>query len=297
VATVGNLDFKAHVRNKKSKRAGGARGGGHAYAYVSDHNTRVAFEKLKPVELAVAAAVRMFKAVGRNELLGSAVKVGPKQFPRVHALVTRCAETLGIATPTVYVRSRFELNAATYGTNDDAFILLNSALIDHFSDEELLSIIGHECGHIHNNHVVYLTAMYFLSKMASVFVRWIATPALLALNAWSRRAEISCDRAAMLCARDLEVATRSLAKLAVGSTKLYEQLNLEAFVAQYEEGREGVGQIAEALVTHPWLPKRVKALRVFADSRVFREHVGGSGGLSMEEVDARVHEIIKVVGS
>ena len=296
MATVGNLDFKAYVRKKKSKRAGGARGGGHAYAYVSDHNTRVAFEKLKPVELAVAAAVRMFKAVGRNELLGSAVKVGPNQFPRVHALCTRCAETLGIATPTAYVHSRFELNAATYGTNDDAFILLNSALIDHFSDEELLSVIGHECGHIHNNHVVYLTAMHFLKQMASIFLRWIATPALLALNAWSRRAEITCDRAAMLCARDLEVATRALAKLALGSTKLYEQLNLEAFVAQYEEGREGVGQLAEVMATHPWLPKRVKALRIFADSRLYREHVGGSGGLSMEEVDTRVHEIIKVLG-
>jgi Zn-dependent protease with chaperone function len=296
VATVGNLDFRAYVRKKKAHRAGGARGGGHSYVYVSDHNTRVAFEKLKPVELAVAAAVRMFKAVGRNELLGSAVKVGPKQFPRVHALTTRCAETLGIAVPTVYVVNQFSLNAATYGTNDDAFILLNSALIDHFSDEELLSVIGHECGHIHNNHVVYLTAMHYVRMLASVFLRWIVTPAMLALNAWSRRAEITCDRAAMLCAGDLDVATRALAKLALGSTKLYEQLNLEAFVEQYEEGREGVGQLAEVLATHPWLPKRVKALRVFAESRVYRQHIGGSGGLGMEEVDARVHEIIKVLG-
>ena len=296
MATVGDLDFRAYVEAKKAKRAGGSRGSGHGYAYVSDQTTRAAFERLKPVELAIEAAVRLFKSVGRNELLGNAVKVGPKQFPRVHALTCRCAETLGISVPTVYVVNQFSLNAATYGTNDDSFILLHSALIDHLSDEELVSVIGHECGHIHNSHVVYLTALHYLRVMASMFLRWIATPATLALNAWARRAEVTCDRAGLLCTRDLEVSTRALAKLALGSTKLYEQLNLEAFVDQYEEGRQGIGAIAEVMATHPWLPKRVKALRLFAQSRLYREHIGQQGGLRMEQVDERVHDIIKILG-
>jgi Zn-dependent protease with chaperone function len=196
----------------------------------------------------------------------------------------------------VYVVNQFSLNAATYGTNDDSFILLHSALIDHLSDEELVSVIGHECGHIHNSHVVYLTALHYLRVMASMFLRWIATPATLALNAWARRAEVTCDRAGLLCTRDLEVSTRALAKLALGSTKLYEQLNLEAFVDQYEEGRQGIGAIAEVMATHPWLPKRVKALRLFAQSRLYREHIGQQGGLRMEQVDERVHDIIKILG-
>ena len=78
--------------------------------------------------------------------------------------------------------------------------------------------------------------------------------------------------------------------------QLYEQLNLEAFVDQYEEGKEGAGRVAEVLATHPWLPKRVKALRLFAQSRLYREHIGQTGGLRMEQVDERVHEIIKVLG-
>ena len=296
MAKVGNLDFQGYVEAKKAGRAGGADGGGHDYAYISDHATRKTFESIKPVELAIAASVRLFKSVGKSELLGSAIKIGENQFPRVHNLTVKCADALGIAPPTVYVVSKFSLNAATYGTNEDAFILLHSALIDHFSDEELLSVIGHECGHIHNNHVVYLTAMHYLRVMASAFVRWIVTPALLALNGWSRRAEITCDRAGMLCSNDLEVSTRALAKLALGSTKLYDELNLEAFIDQYEEGKDGVGRYAEVMATHPWLPKRVKALRIFADSKLFREQTGQRGGLSMEEVDRQVHEIIKVIG-
>lgn len=297
MARIGSLDFKEFVETRKHRRAGGAEGGGHAYAYVSDHTTRMAFEKVKPVELAVTAAVRMFKAVGKNELLGQAVKVGPNQFPRVYNLVVRCSDTLGIATPTVYIRNDPTLNAATYGTNDDSFIIVHSALVDHFSDEELLSVIGHECGHIHNSHVVYLTALYYLTQMASIFVRWAVQPAILALRGWSRRAEITCDRAGLMCSKSLEVSTRSLAKLALGSTKLYEQLNLEAFLDQYAEGQEGVGRFVELAASHPWLPKRVLALRAFAESELFRVHAGvGEGGLSMKDVDEKVHDIIKVLG-
>lgn len=296
MAQVGALDFKTFVEGRKGQRAGGGEGGGHAYSYVSDRTTRAAFDKMKPVELAVTAAVRLFKAVGKNELLGHAVKVGPNQFPRVHNLAVRCADTLGIAVPTMYIRNNPVANAATYGTNDDSFIIIHSGLVDHFSDEELLSVIGHECGHIHNSHVVYLTAMHYLTQMASIFVRWIVAPASIALSSWSRRAEITCDRAGMLCSKSLDVSTRALAKLALGSTKLYDQLNMEAFLDQYEEGKDGIGKYAEARASHPWLPKRVMALRTFAESSLYRKHVGlGDDGMSMEQVDDKVHEIIRIV--
>jgi hypothetical protein len=297
VARLTELSFDEFVKGRKQRQPGRAQGDSHAYAYVSDRNTRAAFERVKPVELAVAAAVRMFKSVGKAELLGHAVKIGPRQFPRVHALTASCAETLGISPPTVYVVNNPHLNAATYGTNEDAFILVHSALVDHLSDEELLSVIGHECGHIHNNHVVYLTALHYLTHVAGLFLRNVALPALLALRAWSRRAEITCDRAGALCARDLDVALRALTKLALGSQKLYDQLDIEAFLEQHDEAQQSIGRYGEVFATHPWLPKRVLALRTFGESELFRKHVGlGEGGLSMPAVDEKVHGIIKVVG-
>lgn len=298
MARIESLDFEEFVRDRKNAQPGvAASDDTHAYAYSWDRKTRQAFERMKPVELAVAAGVRMFKHIGKAELLGHAVKVGPRQFPRVHALAERCAGTLGIATPTLYVVNNPHLNAATYGTNDDSFVMIHSALIDHLSDEELMSVIGHECGHIHNNHVVYLTAMHYLTHMAGYFVRSIGLPALLALRAWSRRAEITCDRAGALCAGDLDVALRALTKLALGSQKLYEELNIDTFLEQHEEAQGSVGRFSEIFATHPWLPKRVLALRHFGESSLFQKHVGrADGGLTMEEVDEKVHEIVKVVG-
>lgn len=297
MAKVGELDFDAFIERRKGQRGKSGPEGEHAYAYASDRQVRTGFEKVKPIELAVAASVRMFKSVGKGQLLGQAVKVSPRQFPRVHGLVGECARTLGIATPTAYIVNSPVLNAATYGTHDDAFILVHSALVDHFSEDELRSVIGHEVGHIHNNHVVYLTALHYLTQMAGIFLRWSITPATLGLRAWSRRAEVTCDRAALLCTKDLATAERSLAKLALGSQKLYEELDLEAFLEQHEEGKESIGRLSEVFATHPFLPKRMLALRVFAKSALYREHVGlGNDGLSMKEVDAQVSEIVQVVG-
>lgn len=305
MARIGDLDFGQFVRTRRGAPAApeapatsgmAVDAAAPDYAYRWDRTTRRAFEAAKPVELAVAAGVRVFEHVERARLLGSAVKVGPRQFGRVHEAVKHCAGALGIAAPAVYIVNSPTLNGATYGTSDDAFVLLHSALVDHFAEDELLSVIGHECGHIHNRHVVYLTALHTLTEVGGLFVRWIGLPALLALRAWSRRAEITCDRAAALCAGSIVAPSRALAKLALGSTKLYQDFDLEAFLDQDREGKQSFGRYLELVSTHPYLPKRVLALREFGKSRVWCSRRGEAGGDDLDVVDERVHELVRVLG-
>ena len=95
----------------------------------------------------------------------------------------------------------------------------------------------------------------------------------------------------------MDVSRRALAKLALGSTKLHQEFDIEVFAEQYEEGKEGVGRYAEVTASHPWIAKRLKALKAFSESELYRRHVGlGEGGLTMDETDEKVHEIIKVIG-
>jgi Zn-dependent protease with chaperone function len=288
------LDFAGFVAQRKQGRKSDALPQGHEYAYASDIATRAAFAKVKPVELAVASTVRLYKQVLRNQLLGNAVKVSDRQFPRIFSLVKQCSGTLQIEVPQVYIVNSPVMNAATFGTDNESVILVHSALVDHYSDEELLMVLGHECGHIHNSHVVYNTALHYLTRVAGVFLRGIVEPATLALKAWSRRAEITCDRAGMLCAKNPEVSARALTKLVLGSRKLYEQFNMDAFLEQYEEGKDGVGKYMEAFATHPWLPKRILAMRAFEESEVYRRCTGlGEGGLAMSAVDEKVKALLK----
>jgi len=232
--------------------------------------------------------------MGKHQLLGNAVKVSDRQFPRIHGITKQACDTLQIAMPQVFVVNSPVFNAGTLGTNDDSFIMVHSSLVDQYTDEELLTVIGHECGHIHNSHVAYLTALHYLSFMAGMFLPWILQPAMVALRTWSRRAEITCDRAGMLVSKNQQAAERAITKLAVGSRKLYEEFNLDAFLEQHEEGNQGIGRYMEVFATHPWLPKRVLAMRVFGESQLYHKAINGPAtGLTMSEVDGRVAALLK----
>jgi Zn-dependent protease with chaperone function len=290
------LDFARYVAQKKGSANQRARDGA-AYAYGGDYRVRKALAAARPVTLALEATVRLWKNVAKAELLGTAVKVTDQQFPRIHAIAARCADTLGIPTPAIYVTPALgELNAHTLGTDEDAYVVVNAALVDHLSDEELAAVIGHECGHIHNNHVVYSTALYYLSVGAAFYVRWIVQPAVLALRAWSRRAEITCDRAGLLCTRDETVATAALVKLALGSQKLYKELQLKEYLKQLQESRQGMGRLGELFRSHPYLPKRIEALRLFAAGQYYKQYLGQpiTGAADAETVDQQVSALISV---
>src|SRR5690606_18134278 len=103
------------------------------YAFAGDLRVLRKLDSARSVRIAVEATVRFWKAVQKNQLLGNSVKVSSRQFPALHELVTQCSRTLDIPAPTVYITQNLSsLNAGTYGTDDEAFIVLNSALVDRF---------------------------------------------------------------------------------------------------------------------------------------------------------------------
>ena len=270
---------------------------GSAFAYSGEQRVRKTMSIAKPVTLAVEATVRLWQGIKRAELLGSAVKVTEQQFPRVWQLTMKCARTLGISPPPVYVAPDVgSLSAHTLGTEDDACIVLNGALVDHLSDEELAFVIGHECGHISGGHVLFSTALYYLTASASFYVRWIVQPAILALRAWARRAEITCDRAGLLCVNNLDVAVAATVKLALGSQKLYKDLKMDEYLQQLDEGKKSAGRFLEIFRSHPYVPKRIEALRIFARTELFRRHAGlGDDGIPTHEADLQVSRLISVL--
>jgi Zn-dependent protease with chaperone function len=300
-----DLSFSRYVAARKGEASARSREGA-AYAYSGDLKVRAALDRIRPVTLAVEASVRLWQSVEKSRMLGTAVKVTDKQFPKLHVLAVKCADVLSIPVPTLYVSPNIgQLNAHTFGTAEDPYIVISAALIDHLSEPELLDVIGHECGHIQNNHVVYSTTLFFLTRMSNMFLRWSVKPAVLALNAWARRAEITCDRAGLICTRDLDASIGTLVKLALGSRKLYSDINLDAYLAQLEEASRGPGRVDELLHTHPYLPKRVAALRLFAETVYFRSLIGTASdagkpegppaGISKDECDARVADLLAIL--
>ena len=222
------FDFRRYV----SRRKRGAYGGdlGARYAYGADMAMLATFRRVRPLELAAASIVRTYKDVLKNQLLGTTVKVTPQQFPSIYQIAEECAASLGVPVPTVYVANDPRMNAYTFGTDDDAFIVVHSALVDHFEPAELKFVLGHETGHIQNKHVIYNTVLILLKQSAAALLKMVLPPLDVALNAWYRRAEITCDRAGLLCCGDVQVAAKSFVKLACGSRKLSQEVDIDAYL-------------------------------------------------------------------
>lgn len=294
------FDFQRFVDQQKSPGQPGEGGeqpqsGRFAdYAFSGDLRVLRQLDRLPPVRMVAESTVRFWKTMQRNELLGHSVKVTRRQFPELYDTTAECARRLGIGMPTVYVTQSPEINASTFGTDDEAFIVLNSALVDMFEPDELHFVIGHECGHLHNNHVVYHTAANSLARGLGVFVKWAAAPASLALSAWSRRGEITCDRAGLVCCQSETAAINAMLKLAVGSQKLFEKIELEEYLQQAESIKEGFGRFQEYFRSHPYLPKRIRALQLFAQSSYYKHLIHERGGRPLDEIDREVEAIVQV---
>lgn len=291
-----DLDFLKYVDHKKSPESSREEKTGFGeYAFSGDIRVLRQLDRARPVRLVATSAVRFWKSFEKNELLGKGVRIGRRQFPSLYETVLECADTLDIPPPAVYVHQNPAMNAGTYGTDEESFIIITSSLIDRFDDAELKFVIGHECGHIQNNHVVYRTAAEFLRQGVISFVKWAMVPATVALNAWSRRGEITCDRAGMICAESEEAALNAMLRLALGSKKLFDQLDIDEYLSQLDDMQDGMGRFKEYLQSHPYLPKRVQAIRLFADSAYYRHRIGERGGTPLDEIDRQVEELVKVM--
>ena len=182
---------------------------------------------------------------------GSAVRLGPQQFPALHRRIEEIAQRLGLDdVPDAYLmQAGGALNAfATrfFGLN---LIVLYSHLLEACGDNEAARdmIIAHELGHIKAGHTQ---------------VRWLIAPASLVPflgTALSRAREYTCDRYGLAGAGDKSGALLGLTVLSAGGRHA-PQVNQQALAHQREDLNTGWLTIGEWLGTHPPLSKRLAAL-------------------------------------
>jgi len=218
----------------------------------------------------------------------SAVKVTPKQCPDLHAKLQIACTTLGVDMPDMYIQQNPLVNAFTGGV-EKPIIVLHSALIERLNDEETLAVIAHEVGHIHAEHVLYLTAAKLMEALANLsvarlipgseIVKFIISAGIAsALLAWARRAELSCDRAALLVVQDPHVVGRTMMKLAGGT--FASKIDYDEFLEQGREFQKNYDEkkldkfwadIINAGLSHPFPIWRVSEIIKWVESGEYDE--------------------------
>ena len=122
----------------------------------------------------------------------------------------------------------------------------------------------------------------------------------MTLQAWSRRAEVTCDRAALLAVRDLDKTLNALVRLELGIDK-GSAFNASDYLKSVPDlaatKKSGFGRYAELFRSHPYVPKRVQALRLFAGSALYAQVIGQdpAGKPSMVDIDKQVADLISVL--
>ena len=172
------------------------------------------------------------------------VAVNTTQLPRLYQLFLDAAYRLDIRdVPDLFVLQDPHVNAYTTGV-EKPFVVVSSGLLELMADEEIVYVLGHELGHWQAKHVLYKMASRIFSGAASALAeltlglgRLMTTPLQLALLKWDRCSELTADRAGLLACRKVDVAIRSLMKLAGGSRAIYEQMDYQEFIRQAEDFR------------------------------------------------------------
>jgi Zn-dependent protease with chaperone function len=190
----------------------------------------------------------IIKLVMVGQLRGSAVRLGPNQFPELYETVETLARRMGTRMPEVYLmQAGGALNAFAMKFIRANFVVLFSDLLTACGDNKAARdmIIAHELGHLKCGHVRW---HWFL--LPASFIPFLA-------SALSRAREYTCDRYGLAGAGDKDGAAFGLTILASGGAHAT-RVNRTELIRQKESvSRSPLMTLAEWFGSHPPLSKRI----------------------------------------
>ena len=220
----------------------------------------------------------------RHLFTANAVRVGPRQRPKLDALYTDVLAAMDWSErPELFVSQTPFANAMAVGF-DKPFIVLNSGALALLDESERRVLIGHELGHVMSGHATYTTiALLILRAGFSAIpgLGLIALPVQLALLEWYRKAELSSDRAGLLATQDPLASMRLFLRLAGGAPS-DDETSLDEFLVQARDYETGGNVIDTALKflnvafqTHPFATVRAAELQRWIESGAYDRIKGG----------------------
>ena len=228
-------------------------------------------------------------------LMGNSIQVGPRQYSTLYQLFRESVQSLDIhPEPTLFVSQNPQVNSYALG-EDHPCVVLNTGLLDLLQDEEIRTVIAHELGHIKCGHTTLTQMAIWAMNTASIIGEFtfgignlLSSGLIYAFYEWRRKAELSCDRAALLATDDLQLVMRTMMKIAGGSVRFGHEVSLGEFIKQSENyqdlDQDSLNQVYKFLLyngsqgvmlSHPFPSERLHFLREWADSEDYQQIKAG----------------------
>lgn len=206
---------------------------------------------------------------------GSHLRVTEQNYPQIYQYLKYACKVLDLEkVPELYINWDYSINACTIGA-ENSIIILNSGLIDLCDDDEILFIVGHECGHIKSNHMLYHMMAQLLNWGIDVIPGGsiVASGLQFWIYYWNRMSEFTADRAGLLCCQNQEAMIRAFMKMAGLPLNQFNNFNTETFIQQardfkmldYDSMNKIVKLVSIADESHPWTVMRSSELLKWID--------------------------------
>ncbi len=230
----------------------------------------------------------------RRHLLKSSLRLTAALAPNLHEIAAHCIDILKLKSKIeFFVYQSDTFNAACYPPEENKlYIIISSGMLERFTKDELLFVVGHEIGHVLFEHFKY-PVNHILEEGRDILSPLHA----MKLYAWNRNAEISADRAGLLCCGSFEVAGKTFFKLSSGVTSDSLDFKLNEYIKQFVDLEEVLNDSTQDpsdwYSTHPFSPLRIKALELFNKSETFKQFVPSA--LAQITEDQMEDEIKKIM--
>jgi len=228
------------------------------FLWAQDGQAMTRLQRISALHSVVQAAS---DKVGRPwiESTFNGIRLGPRQLPDVWKQGVLAARILGLPSmPDIYVSGDSQWNTYTFGTDSSAFIVLGTAILTNFQNDELLFVLAREMGHCRAGHALWKTVTRFIVGNSGAHgllangvmnalhpMQLIQGTVELPLLAWSRQSDITADRAGLLAVGDEALARRVLLAWAIRSARLLKQVNIEEWMKQEEESGDTMTRLSE----------------------------------------------------
>ncbi len=221
-----------------------------------------------------AAAMKLFMRYYSEQLvhglsMANKIRLSPTQLPGIYKKLPPICQKLSIAEPEFYLEMNPMPNAYAMG-DTRTMVTVTSGLLEYLTDEEVSSVLAHECGHIACRHMLYHSlAQVLFQQINNLGILGNAImPVYWALQYWSRRSELSADRAAAVALGSVEKVVEVQIRLAGGPKSVTQEVNIDEFIKQadYYDSLQNstwdrlLQSYAILEATHPYAAIRVREI-------------------------------------
>jgi Zn-dependent protease with chaperone function len=229
-----------------------------------------------------------FERIVRIDMTGDSLRLSPRQCSSIYEIFRDACSTLDMPVPELFLKQNPQPNALAIGMERHT-VVLTSSLVDMMTEDELRYVMAHELGHIKSGHMLYRTMAVFLTYIGLAAARkmplidLVTQAVVIAFYDWSRKSELTADRAGLLGVQNPDTAVRALLKLAGGGTRYTHELNIEEFLKQADDYEDLDTSILDAFYkleitvhqTHPFPALRARELDNWSRSAEYRALLAG----------------------